>query len=786
MRGTNRRLIIGPGGSGRTHRLRQWEAELGDEVVVSRITGSPTRQHDQSVVAKALASSPSVLVIDDLQWLEPVVLDAIINAADTLSVWASRRPWPSNSSLRILDDLLTEETAAERSGLLEFEAFASTVATLLGRATNNDDLERLFSATAGLVGLAVDSVAANWFGQLEVVPEELVDAFARRVERSGNDASALAKVLALDPELDSATAIDALPPGSDRNAAERGIRAGGLVDRDGMLIPALRVAVLGDLTTDERSEIHDRLALSLNRHQPEQALQHLLSGSGTVEGTTETLLEAAHRRRASDPVKALELADQAAKAGVGAGELAQIRAEAAFNLGSPYALRYLDEVPDPATEPAALLGFGIDQRDLRFAQARSRPLRGELAEPLLGLARILIAEPFSEKPTAVLSPQRQLFDQLGHGLNQVVHGQSANALTLFAEAGDDFDRVKPEAPVGVTPHAIGGTAALLLGDVVGADVLLTQAVQASSGGAGEATTHTLLLAYARLVAGEYAESLAAVREGEHGDWPHRDRFLLAVLDAALARRSGDTTRLRDAWARAEPVLVRQSGSWLLSDLFVELLAAGARVGDVRRVEPVAETLIAQGLALPEAGPGPTSARWLQLQLALAREDKAGVVSAAELLKAQAPQDPRAKARVAAAQVWSALMRREVDEAGVIDVSEKLSQVGDDWEASRLLGQAALDLRDASAARHMLELARAKASEPADDTGDGLVDLGLSEREAEVARLVSEGRTHKEVGGQLFISPKTVEHHVARIKQKLGATSRAEMLSTIRQAVGSDL
>lgn len=786
MRGTNRRLIIGPGGSGRTHRLRQWEAELDDDVVVARVTGNPGRVQDESVLKKALAENPDVLVVDDLQWLVPQVVDVIIDAVDKVTVWASRRPWPSNGSLRILDDLLTEEGAAERIGLLEFEDFASTVSTLLGRTTSNTDLKNLFSATAGLIGLAVDSVAANWFGDLDSVPEELVDAFARRVSRAGDDSAELAKILALDPELSSSTAIEALPPTADRNSAERGIRAGGLVDPDGRLIPALRVAVVADLTTDDRSAVHDRLAITLNRQQPDQALQHLLSGSGTVTGTTETLQEAAFQRRLSDPAQALALADQAEKAGVAASDLAQTRAEAAFALGSSDALRHLGDVVDHSSGPAALLAFGIDQRDLRFAQAKTRPLVGDLAEPLLNLARILIAEPYSESADDVLSSQRQLFDHLGSGLQEMTQGRSADGLALFARSSDDFDRIRPEAPVGVTPHAIGGTAALLLGDVVGADVLLTQAVETQSGGLGEAPTHRMLLAYARLVAGEYSESLSAVRDGEEEHWPHRDRFLLAVLDAALARRSGDTTRLRESWARAEPVLVRQSGSWLLNDLFIELLAAGARLKDSRRVEPVAESLVEQGLALPEHGPGPTGARWLELQLALAREDNAGVQDAADAMANLNPADERAQCRAAAAQLWAGIMNREVDEEQAIAVADRLSAVGDDWEASRLLGQAALDLSDPAAARKMLELARAKASEPTDDSGDGLLALGLSEREAEVARLVAEGRTHKETGEQLFISPKTVEHHVARIKQKLGASSRAELLATVRKAVDPGL
>jgi DNA-binding CsgD family transcriptional regulator len=37
-----------------------------------------------------------------------------------------------------------------------------------------------------------------------------------------------------------------------------------------------------------------------------------------------------------------------------------------------------------------------------------------------------------------------------------------------------------------------------------------------------------------------------------------------------------------------------------------------------------------------------------------------------------------------------------------------------------------------------------------------------------------GRTNREVAGELFMSPKTVEAHLSRIYRKLGVRSRAEL------------
>ena len=51
-------------------------------------------------------------------------------------------------------------------------------------------------------------------------------------------------------------------------------------------------------------------------------------------------------------------------------------------------------------------------------------------------------------------------------------------------------------------------------------------------------------------------------------------------------------------------------------------------------------------------------------------------------------------------------------------------------------------------------------------------LGLTRREHEVLDLIVDGRTNAEIAGQLFISAKTVDHHVSAVLAKLGAPSRS--------------
>jgi len=52
---------------------------------------------------------------------------------------------------------------------------------------------------------------------------------------------------------------------------------------------------------------------------------------------------------------------------------------------------------------------------------------------------------------------------------------------------------------------------------------------------------------------------------------------------------------------------------------------------------------------------------------------------------------------------------------------------------------------------------------------------LSEREAEVLRLIALGHTNAEIGQQLYLSVRTVETHRSHIQQKLRLSTRAELV-----------
>jgi DNA-binding CsgD family transcriptional regulator len=58
--------------------------------------------------------------------------------------------------------------------------------------------------------------------------------------------------------------------------------------------------------------------------------------------------------------------------------------------------------------------------------------------------------------------------------------------------------------------------------------------------------------------------------------------------------------------------------------------------------------------------------------------------------------------------------------------------------------------------------------------------GLTDRQLEVLRLISSGLSNPEIAAELFLSKKTVEHHVSAIYSKLGVGTRAKAIASARQ------
>ena len=108
-----------------------------------------------------------------------------------------------------------------------------------------------------------------------------------------------------------------------------------------------------------------------------------------------------------------------------------------------------------------------------------------------------------------------------------------------------------------------------------------------------------------------------------------------------------------------------------------------------------------------------------------------------------------------------------------------------WEAAALAGQAAIRVDDGAVAKELLALGREFRAESAEPKI--ISPAGLSDREIEIGLLVLKGHSYKEIGAECFISPKTVEHHVSHIRQKLVAVGvpRAEFRAKLQADLQPD-
>jgi DNA-binding CsgD family transcriptional regulator len=121
----------------------------------------------------------------------------------------------------------------------------------------------------------------------------------------------------------------------------------------------------------------------------------------------------------------------------------------------------------------------------------------------------------------------------------------------------------------------------------------------------------------------------------------------------------------------------------------------------------------------------------------------------------------------------------------LDLGLALADAGDDRAAGELEGAATVapELGAATVAKLAERALRSLGVRTWRRTAPG---APLTEREQEVARLVAEGATNREIAQLLFLSPKTVERHVSNVFKKVGVRNRAELASRLsgREAASS--
>jgi DNA-binding CsgD family transcriptional regulator len=325
--------------------------------------------------------------------------------------------------------------------------------------------------------------------------------------------------------------------------------------------------------------------------------------------------------------------------------------------------------------------------------------------------------------------------------------------------------------------------------------VLDRAVAAEMGGTLMSVRHRLLQAWIRMVQGNLAaarDQLVAlkknVREFEPRDW-----IFAVALEIGVARRNSDVATLRRTWEQACEAVLRHPVDLFTFLPLAEFAAAAARLRDQHRLDPhlqEARNLLAQ-LGSPPLWS--TSFHWGGLHAAIIAEETSVAEEHAEALAANREYSRYCSIMSTAAESWLDVVAGKVDPDQVEDAARGLHAAGQWWDGSRLAGQAAIRTSDRQAMVRLLDCARllqgrpVSARKPAEtpvsapETTDG---AKLSDREREVAQHVLDGLTYKQVGDRLFISAKTVEHHMARIRQRLGCTSRSELLGQLRQILGS--
>jgi DNA-binding CsgD family transcriptional regulator len=191
--------------------------------------------------------------------------------------------------------------------------------------------------------------------------------------------------------------------------------------------------------------------------------------------------------------------------------------------------------------------------------------------------------------------------------------------------------------------------------------------------------------------------------------------------------------------------------------------------------------------------------WSGVHAGILANSPEAVAPHGQALTAAAGHSAFAKALATAGRTWLRVLANHVDVDEVTVAARALAQYGLGWDATRLASQAALHTPDGRVSGAMLQLARdLKLATTGQDDVDVPAAVAstrqpgssmppssrLSDREREVAELLLQGLPYRDIGSQLFISAKTVEHHVARIRRRLGAESRSDLLSMLRAILGS--
>ena len=479
---------------------------------------------------------------------------------------------------------------------------------------------------------------------------------------------------------------------------------------------------------------------------------------------------------------------------------------------------------------AALRSAGAlpgSEEDLRSAlRLVSRPTReralilGRLCMTLLLTGQEDEAKPFAEEILALSTSLGDEEQQTEARINLAVIGlhEGRDTAAALLEARDAAERIGAwplvlRALVNIT-HALEGRGEH------------DAAIEAGRGAFTRSKRLGLARVLGALIAGNVAESLISagrldealetLRDALGADPSARTRVFLLLLrcQIALTRGEEDVARALLEDLRALLVDARQTEQILpLRQLSIELmLCEGDRDGalaevtaalteqrldiDPRYVWPLLATAMRACAEAGQHAPGPDAGRpglaglITELRTAAGKILWAGPVEKAhaavfEAEERRAGGGPELPAWDEAAAAWEALGRPYPLAYALLRGAAAALADGDrDGAAARLARSAGLadELRATPLLQEIRRLARRARIDPL--SGDGLgpdpVPLGLTSRELDVLRLVTHGRSNRDIAAELFISVKTASVHVSNILGKLGVASRGEAAAEARR------
>ncbi|MEW9872875.1 LuxR C-terminal-related transcriptional regulator [Arthrobacter sp. HS15c] len=550
-----------------------------------------------------------------------------------------------------------------------------------------------------------------------------------------------------------------------------------------------------------------------------------LARSGLADPRVAADLEGAGNKALErDPGLAAQLYDEALLAGADEWATAARRAHAASATGDldtadriieglfvrpePPDLRLAVDVAAAVWAQRGMLGRSADVYSWLGA-GKMGPSAPAAAVAMIGCGNRAGAESMFPSGSSPASPTLLAVAQAqtAKGVLESLAGDPHQGLPLLIHASDMMNASGASVPFPDTPGSLAALVALHSGEPHLAETIVRAAVAAGQGGDAAKPRLFLLQAWSAMQQDNPEDARLAINEASKANhWPlvPRDEFLCSALEVGLARRSGEVHGLVLAWERAREAMLHTSVDLYSLLPWGELMITAARLRETRRVSHYLDDAwkLLHRLGDPPLWAVPL--HWAGVQAALLNESPADLAPHATALARAANHSHLAWVLAAAGKAWVSVLAANFLASDVEAAARGLNAVGMPWEGARLAGHAAARADERKDMVRLLACARdlhpqgssagtgasgpseARSVPTADSNGSQPPDGGgLSEREKEVARLVLEGKTYREIGEAIYISPRTAEHHIARIRRRLGAENRSDLLVRLRLALGAE-